>query len=134
MNALVKLVLDWVLKTSFKGVSYGMLSVSHWYAVNKANVLLAEREKETFPWWERLHGFWRTLPNFNPYTVTSGHGQDIAMDAQDMFFASKSDTKTPGSDDDDAPSQVSNEQELEQEEPKDTQLEDVRILCPISCA
>ncbi|KAJ7200312.1 hypothetical protein GGX14DRAFT_660145, partial [Mycena pura] len=25
--------------------------------------------REQFPAWERLHGFWRTLPNINPYTV-----------------------------------------------------------------
>ncbi len=54
--------------------------------------LLSEREKARFPWWERLHGFWRTLPNFNPFTVTSGHGQDIAEDAQQQLLpkASKS--------------------------------------------
>ena len=38
-----------------------------------------------FPWWERLHGFWRTLPNFNPFTVTSQPGQDMAMEAVEML-------------------------------------------------
>jgi hypothetical protein len=28
-----------------------------------------------------LHGYWRTLPNFNPYTVTSDPGQDLAAEA-----------------------------------------------------
>jgi hypothetical protein len=28
-----------------------------------------------------LHGFWRTLPNFNPYTVTSDPGQGLADEA-----------------------------------------------------
>ena len=119
-----------------KEVNYGMLLVGHGYTTNKSDVRVPKREKETFPWWERLHGFWRTLPNFNPYTVTSGHGQDIAADAQDMFFTSKGDTTTQDSDDDNVLSQASNEQELvlEQEESKDTQPEHVRILCRISCA
>ncbi|KAJ7085306.1 hypothetical protein C8R44DRAFT_752903 [Mycena epipterygia] len=30
---------------------------------------------------EQLHGFWRTLPNFNPFTVSSEPGQDIAEQA-----------------------------------------------------
>ncbi|KAJ7812878.1 hypothetical protein B0H14DRAFT_3478533 [Mycena olivaceomarginata] len=33
------------------------------------------------PYWDRLHGFWRTLPNFNPTVVTSDAGQDIAAQA-----------------------------------------------------
>ncbi|KAI0264294.1 hypothetical protein BGY98DRAFT_1103566 [Russula aff. rugulosa BPL654] len=38
-------------------------------------------EMQTFKWWPRLHGFWRTLPNFNPYTVTSDPGQGLANEA-----------------------------------------------------
>ena len=34
-----------------------------------------------FPYWERLHGYWRTLPNYNPVTVTSDPGQDLESDA-----------------------------------------------------
>ncbi|KAJ7233813.1 hypothetical protein C8J57DRAFT_1532137 [Mycena rebaudengoi] len=37
--------------------------------------------KASFPWWERLHGYWRTLPNFNPFTVSSEPGQDVAAQA-----------------------------------------------------
>jgi hypothetical protein len=37
--------------------------------------------EQDFPYWKRLHGFWRTLPNFNPYTVSSEPGQDLAAEA-----------------------------------------------------
>lgn len=40
----------------------------------------AELEKD-FPFWSRLHGLWRTLPNFNPYTVSSEPGQDLKGEA-----------------------------------------------------
>src|SRR6266852_5424371 len=39
---------------------------------------IVEKETENFKSWPRLHGFWRTLPNFNLYTVTSDPGQDLA--------------------------------------------------------
>jgi len=38
------------------------------------------------PFWERLHGFWRTLPNFNPHVVSSEPGQDLEGEAQELFF------------------------------------------------
>ncbi|KAI3998488.1 hypothetical protein K525DRAFT_180060, partial [Schizophyllum commune Loenen D] len=37
-----------------------------------------ERE---FPFWRQLHGWWRTLPNFNPYTTDSEQGQDHTTSA-----------------------------------------------------
>jgi hypothetical protein len=40
--------------------------------------LVLEKETEKFKWWPWLHGYWRTLPNFNPYTVMSDPGQDLA--------------------------------------------------------
>lgn len=40
---------------------------------------------EDFPYWERLRGYWRTLPNFNPLTVTSEPGQDLEADALKLF-------------------------------------------------
>lgn len=41
----------------------------------------SEKETKLFKWWPRLHGLWRTLPNFNPYTVSSDPGQDLAGEA-----------------------------------------------------
>ncbi|KAJ7163659.1 hypothetical protein C8R46DRAFT_902539, partial [Mycena filopes] len=38
-------------------------------------------EKYKLPYWERLHGFWRTLPNFNPTVKMAEPGQDIAAEA-----------------------------------------------------
>jgi len=40
---------------------------------------------EEFPYWERLHGYWRTLPNFNPHTVTSEPGQPLENEAMALF-------------------------------------------------
>jgi hypothetical protein len=37
--------------------------------------------EQDFPYWKYLHGFWRTLPNFNPYTASSEPGQDLAGEA-----------------------------------------------------
>ena len=45
-----------------------------------------EKEMEIFKWWPRLHGFWRTLHNFNPYTVSSEPGQDLAAEAQSVLL------------------------------------------------
>ena len=44
-----------------------------------------DKLQEDFPYWERLHGFWHTLPNFNPVTVTSNPGQDLEADAMALF-------------------------------------------------
>jgi hypothetical protein len=43
--------------------------------------LFLEKLEQDFPYWKRLHGFWRTLPNFNPYTASSEPGQDLAAEA-----------------------------------------------------
>jgi hypothetical protein len=47
---------------------------------------IVEKETQTFKWWPRLHGFWRTLPNFNPYTVTSDPGQGLANEAHSVLM------------------------------------------------
>ncbi|KAH9023020.1 hypothetical protein EDB84DRAFT_1254982, partial [Lactarius hengduanensis] len=39
-----------------------------------------------FPVWERLHGFWRTLPSFNPHAVSSEPGQDLETEAFGILF------------------------------------------------
>jgi len=39
-----------------------------------------------FPIWERLHGFWRTLPSFNPHAVSSEPGQDLEGEALAVLF------------------------------------------------
>lgn len=48
-----------------------------------------EKETENFKWWPRLHGYWRTLPNFNPYTVSSDPGQDLADDACSVLMGDR---------------------------------------------
>ena len=40
--------------------------------------------------WERLHGFWRTLLNFNPHTVSSEPGQNLAGKACTLLFSPRS--------------------------------------------
>jgi hypothetical protein len=42
--------------------------------------MIANLEQE-FLYWRRLHSFWRTLPNFNPHTVSSEPGQDLEGEA-----------------------------------------------------
>ncbi|KAH8981346.1 hypothetical protein EDB86DRAFT_2812974, partial [Lactarius hatsudake] len=42
-----------------------------------------------FPFWDRLHGFWRTLPSFNPHTVSSEPGQDLQDEAIGVLFGNK---------------------------------------------
>jgi hypothetical protein len=53
---------------------------------------IVEKETENFKWWPRLHGFWRTLPNFNPYTVTSDPGQDLAGEALSVLIGGQGET------------------------------------------
>ena len=38
--------------------------------------------------WERLHGFWRTIPSFNPQVVSSEPGQDLEGEARRLLFPS----------------------------------------------
>jgi hypothetical protein len=46
-------------------------------------------ETQNFKWWLRLHSFWLMLPNFNPYTVTSGPGQDLAGEAYSVLMGGR---------------------------------------------
>ena len=39
-----------------------------------------------FPYWERLHGFWQTLPNFNPQTFSSDPGQQIGAEMEELIM------------------------------------------------
>ena len=50
---------------------------------------IAEKETQNFKWWPRLHGYWRTLPNFNPYTVSSDPGQDLADEALSVLMGGR---------------------------------------------
>ena len=36
-----------------------------------------------------MHGFWQTLPNYNPHTQSTEHGQDLAAQAQELLVGSK---------------------------------------------
>ncbi|KAH8991610.1 hypothetical protein EDB86DRAFT_2765963, partial [Lactarius hatsudake] len=52
--------------------------------VNLNNLL--DKLLSGFPTWERLHGFWRTLPSFNPHLASSEPGQDLESDAMETLF------------------------------------------------
>jgi hypothetical protein len=47
---------------------------------------VSDKETENFKWWPRLHGYWRTLPNFNPYTVSSDPGQNLSDEAAGVLL------------------------------------------------
>ncbi|KAH9051039.1 hypothetical protein EDB87DRAFT_1550656, partial [Lactarius vividus] len=58
-----------------------------WRDESLSNLLGASRKLLLgFPIWERLHGFWRTLPSFNPHTVSSEPGQDLEGEALGVLF------------------------------------------------
>jgi hypothetical protein len=69
-----------------RGVSYGILSVRLFtFHGARSPFFHPEELEQDFPYWKRLHGFWRTLPNFNPYTASSEPGQDLVADALDLI-------------------------------------------------
>ncbi|KAF8222864.1 hypothetical protein L208DRAFT_1381681 [Tricholoma matsutake] len=47
---------------------------------NLSTIILLEQLEQDFPYWKHLHGFWCTLPNFNPYIALSEPGQDLAAE------------------------------------------------------
>ncbi|KIJ57902.1 hypothetical protein HYDPIDRAFT_34688 [Hydnomerulius pinastri MD-312] len=55
---------------------------------------LLKKLTETFPWWEDLHGWWRTNPAYNTVFTMADPGQDFAAMAQD-YFQSASSIKDP---------------------------------------
>ncbi|KAI6043147.1 hypothetical protein EDC04DRAFT_2891416 [Pisolithus marmoratus] len=46
---------------------------------------LLDKIVTNFPWWEDLHGFWRTNPSYNRVFSTADPGQDFAVSAQQYF-------------------------------------------------
>ncbi|KIK25437.1 hypothetical protein PISMIDRAFT_73155, partial [Pisolithus microcarpus 441] len=42
---------------------------------------LLDKILDTFPWWEDLHGFWRTNPSYNTVCSTADPSQDFAAEA-----------------------------------------------------
>ncbi|KAH9048859.1 hypothetical protein EDB84DRAFT_1556532 [Lactarius hengduanensis] len=58
-----------------------------WKDSNLNNVL--DKLLADFPYWEHLHGFWRTLPSFNPHTVLSEPSQDLQDEAIGVLFGNK---------------------------------------------
>ena len=53
------------------------------------------------PEWELLHGFWRTIPNFNPHMVSSEPSQDLGAKAQDLLFPSRGNGDASGAEEPD---------------------------------
>ncbi|KAH9009594.1 hypothetical protein EDB84DRAFT_1446209, partial [Lactarius hengduanensis] len=54
---------------------------------NLSNIL--ETLLSNFPVWECLHGFWHTLPSFNPHEVSSEPRQDLESDAAGVLFGNQ---------------------------------------------
>lgn len=62
-------------------------------------IFFPEQLEQEFPFWKRLHGFWRTLPNFNPYTASSEPGQDLVADALALIHGRGQDNELDPQDD-----------------------------------
>ena len=45
--------------------------------------------EKTFPYFSRLHGYWASIPSFNPTTVSSYPGQDLGHEAQELLFPTR---------------------------------------------
>src|SRR6267142_2619962 len=48
-----------------------------------------------FPYWTHLHGFWQTLPNFNPQPLSSDPGQEIG-DEMEEFITDRANSEATG--------------------------------------
>jgi len=48
-----------------------------------------------FPYWTHLHGFWQTLPNFNPQPLSSDCGQEIG-DEMKEFITDRANSEATG--------------------------------------
>ena len=88
------------MKMSRRGVPYQILLVCFFvFAMAYANCsFFPEQLEQEFPFWKRLHGFWWTLPNFNPYTASSEPGQDLAADALALIHGRGQENNTGNND------------------------------------
>ncbi|KAH9176523.1 hypothetical protein EDB89DRAFT_1839191, partial [Lactarius sanguifluus] len=51
--------------------------------------IMTDKLLADFPYWECFHGFWCTLPSFNPHTVLSEPSQDLEDEAIGVLFRNK---------------------------------------------
>ena len=65
-----------------------------------------------FPYWERLHGFWRTIPNFNSHPQSAEPGQDLAAQAQEYLSGSKKSKEKEGANSEEGDEEPSNNGQL----------------------
>jgi hypothetical protein len=69
------------------------------FTVAHAKNFFLEQLEQEFPFWKRLHGFWQTLPNFNPYTASSEPGQDLAADVLTLIWGRGQDNENDDEED-----------------------------------
>jgi hypothetical protein len=69
------------------------------FTIAHAKNFLLEQLEQGFLFWKRLHGFWRMLPIFNPYTASSEPGQDLAADALALIRGRGQDNKNDDEED-----------------------------------
>lgn len=55
------------------------------YQIEISNHIVLDGLLAKLPCWERLHGFWRTLPSYNPYSVSSEPGQNLVGEALELM-------------------------------------------------
>jgi hypothetical protein len=54
---------------------------------------LSATVEHDFPWFPRLHGYWRSIPSFNPHPASVQLGQNIQSDAQELLFTNAAHTE-----------------------------------------
>jgi hypothetical protein len=91
----------------------------------KASRLDALIVEYKFPFWDRLHGFWRTIPNFNPNVVSTDPSQDLAATAERLMFTLRGTGNVSEVEDKDAsPPDPDMDEELEDADARDMDIED----------
>ena len=88
---------------------------------------LTARLSVDFPYWKRLHGFWRTILTFNPYLHSAEHGQDLAVQAQEFVTGGR---KAKGKEKEKECEESNEDDGIEVQSGDDTHLVDVMPVSP----
>jgi hypothetical protein len=54
---------------------------------------LSATVEHDFPWFPHLHGYWQSIPSFNPHPASTQLGQNLQSDAQELLFTNAAHTE-----------------------------------------